>query len=408
MNYFMSAAWGDERGIFNTDACGTDGTGAKTCGAAAGYTNPAQGANTWSMRGNFSFSPMDELDIRFNTFYSHKNIDWMPDGNNAEGLLLNVFRGGSDYTNDTDGKTLTMKLNNLNDHFVTGVNMLFNPGNGMSHRLNAGIDWTRNTYGEDRPWGFFYKPVGEREVDDRTFRKLTLDYAGTWEADLFGAASSFSWGGQLYNDFSSGINGFGEGFAGPGDKVLESGAVTEAYEYNSTVTSGGFFLQQQFGFGDKLFLTAGLRVDGHSAFGSDFGLEPYPKASVAYVVSDEGFFPEDFGMLKLRAAIGESGKAPGLFDAARTSVVGSLVMTASLAFRRTTLVTRTSAPSARSSGSSVLRVRRSTIVCSSNTRTTIRRRLTRSLASVSYRRVVSSVRSSKTWVRSPTAATRSS
>ena len=324
MNYFMSAAWGDERGIFNTDACGTDGTGAKSCGEAAGYTNPAQGANTWSLRGNFSFSPMDELDIRFNTFYSHKNIDWMPDGNNAEGLLLNVFRGGSDYTNDTDGKTLTMGLNQLNDHFVTGVNMLFNPGNGMSHRLNAGIDWTRNTYREDRPWGFFYVPQGEREVDDRTFRKMTLDYAGTWEADLFGAASSLSWGAQLYNDFSSGINGFGSGFAGPGDKVLESGAVTEAYEYNSTVTSGGFFVQQQFGLGDKLFLTAGLRVDGHSAFGSDFGLEPYPKASAAYVISDEGFFPENFGMLKLRAAIGESGKAPGLFDAARTwsSVAG--------------------------------------------------------------------------------------
>ena len=324
MNYFMSASWGDERGVFDTEACGLDDQGARVCGADAGYTNPNQGQQTYSLRGNFSFSPLDELDIRFNTFYSHKDIDWLPDGNNAEGLLLNVFRGGSDYTNDEDGKALTMKLNQLNDHFVTGVNMLFNPGSGMSHRLNAGIDWTRNTYREDRPWGFFYVPLGTREVDDRTFRKLTLDYAGTWETDVAGLASSFSWGGQLYNDFSSGVNGFGDDFAGPGDKILESGAVTEAFEYNSTVTSGGFFLQEQIGIGDRLFLTAGLRVDGHSAFGSDFGLEPYPKASLSYVMSDEGFFPESFGTMKLRAAIGESGKAPGLFDAARTwaSVAG--------------------------------------------------------------------------------------
>ena len=324
MNYFMSASWGDERGVMNPDACSTNEEGVKQCGAAGGFENPAQGQQDWSLRGNFSFSPLDELDIRFNTFYSHKDIDWLADGNNAEGLLLNVFRGGADYTNDEDGKTLTMKLNNLNDHFVTGLNLLYNPGGGISHRLNTGIDWTRATYREDRPWGFFYVPLGTREVDDRTFRKLTFDYAGTWEADLVGVASSFSWGVQIYNDFSSGINGFGDDFAGPGDKVLESGAVTEAFEYNSQVTSGGFFFQEMIGLSDKLFLTAGLRVDGHSAFGSDFGLEPYPKASVAYMISDEGFFPEFIGTFKLRAAVGESGKAPGLFDASRTwnSVAG--------------------------------------------------------------------------------------
>jgi outer membrane receptor protein involved in Fe transport len=42
------------------------------------------------------------------------------------------------------------------------------------------------------------------------------------------------------------------------------------------------------------------------------------------MISEESFFPEGFGTLKLRSAIGESGKAPGLFDAARTwaSVAG--------------------------------------------------------------------------------------
>lgn len=314
MNYFVSTSWGNERGVFNT---GTD--------PETGEARTDQGQESWSLRGNFSFSPLDELDIRLNSFFSHKNIDWVPDGNNAEGLLLNVFRGGQDYTNDEDGKVLDMRLNNLVDHFVTGVNLLFNPGAGMTHRLNAGIDWSRATYYEERPWGFFYVPLGSREVDDFVTRKLTLDYAGTWTSDIFGFASSFSWGGQLYNDFISGINGFGDDFAGPGDKVLESGARTEAFEYNTTVTNGGFFFQEQIGFNDKLFLTGGLRIDGHSAFGDDFGLQPYPKASLAYTISDEEWFPQ-FGVnqLKLRGAIGESGKAPGTFDAVRTwaSVAG--------------------------------------------------------------------------------------
>ena len=137
-------------------------------------------------------------------------------------------------------------------------------------------------------------------------------------------ASQFSFGGQLYNDFVTGTLGFGRDFAGPGAKVLQSGAITQASETNSTVTSGGFFVQEQLGLGDRMFLTLGVRVDGHSAFGRDFGLETYPKASFSYVVSDEDFFPASFGTLKLRGAFGESGKAPGLFDATRTwaSVAG--------------------------------------------------------------------------------------
>ena len=312
MNYFMSAKWGAEDGVFDT---GVD---------ANGVARPTQGQETWNLRGNFSFAPAEDLDIRFNTFYAHRDVTWVPDGNNAEGLLLNVFRGGSDYTNDEDGKLLDMDITNINDHFTSGINVLWNPMEGMNHRLNAGIDWVRNEYFEERPWGYFYVQGGNRETDERTFRKLTLDYAGTWGRDLFGLSSSLSLGGQLYNDFVTGTNGFGNDFAGPGAKILQSGAITEAFEVNSTVTSGGFFVQEVVGIGDRLFLTGGLRVDGHSAFGQDFGLETYPKGSFSYVISDEGFFPSAFGTLKLRGAFGDSGKAPGLFDAARTwaSVAG--------------------------------------------------------------------------------------
>jgi hypothetical protein len=48
------------------------------------------------------------------------------------------------------------------------------------------------------------------------------------------------------------------------------------------------------------------------------GLQHYPKVSASYVVSDEGFYPKALGTLKLRAAYGEAGRAPGAFDALRT------------------------------------------------------------------------------------------
>ena len=61
-----------------------------------------------------------------------------------------------------------------------------------------------------------------------------------------------------------------------------------------------------------------MRIDGNSAFGQDLGLQTYPKASASYVISDESFWPTALGAMKLRAAYGWAGRAPGAFDAIRT------------------------------------------------------------------------------------------
>ena len=64
-------------------------------------------------------------------------------------------------------------------------------------------------------------------------------------------------------------------------------------------------------------------MDGNSAFGSDFGVKWYPQASGAYIISDEDFWDESWGTMKLRMAWGRAGRAPGAFDAVRTfSAVG--------------------------------------------------------------------------------------
>ena len=311
-NYFLSGSWGDERGVLATSLTETDNT-------AGPIADGLQGSQNWTLRGNFGFNPRDDLTIRFNNAFTHKNIDWAPDGNNAEGVLLNVMRGPADYTPDHDDSVIfEMRLNSLVDHYTTGVNINYTPGS-ITHRLNAGLDWSQHDYAEERPWQYFYVPGGDREADQAINRKLTLDYAGGWNTS-FGEtlSSSLSWGGQLYDDYAYVLNGFGEEFAGPGDKVLDSGARTQAFEDRISVTNGGFFLQEQIGINDQLFLTAGVRVDGHSAFGDDFGFAPYPKVSASYIISDNDWFPVVFDALKLRAAFGESGKAPGVFDALRT------------------------------------------------------------------------------------------
>jgi TonB-linked SusC/RagA family outer membrane protein len=297
INYFVSAKLGSDDGIVDP-----------------------QNSTDWSVRGNFGFTLGRTLSLQFNSNYARRNNRWIPDGDNAEGFPLNVWRGINDYTpNHDDSKVFDLLLKQTSNHYLTGVTFNWTPLPGMSHRVNAGLDYAESDYTEERPWGFYYRALGDRENDQWQRRTMTLDYAGSWTTRFAGSmSSSFSLGGQLYQEYRYDINGFGYDFAGPGDKVLDNAARTEAFESRLTITNGGFFFQEQLGFRDRLFLTGGVRFDGFSTFGEDYGMAAYPKLSLAYSISEESFWPEWWEGLKFRAAFGESGRAPGIFDALRT------------------------------------------------------------------------------------------
>src|SRR5690606_38155291 len=88
---------------------------------------------------------------------------------------------------------------------------------------------------------------------------------------------------------------------------------------NNTV---GGFVQEQLSWNDRLFLTAAVRTDDNSAFGTNFDAVTYPKFSASWVVSEEPSIPlpELLQTFRLRAAYGASGLQPGAFDAIRTYV----------------------------------------------------------------------------------------
>jgi TonB-dependent SusC/RagA subfamily outer membrane receptor len=321
MNYFLSGRFALEDGVVDTPKCVPNPPQSDGCEEWFG-DDEMSGLSNVSLRGNFGFNPSDNLTIQFNSSYSHRSINWVPDGNNAEGFLLNVTRGLAGYTTqDVDGLLLLMDVQQDVDHFITGVNFLWNPLPGVDQRLNIGLDHNTDEFREERPWLYYYEPTGDREVDQVTRQNLTFDYSGSWRTGFaFGEhdlSSSFSWGAQLYDKRRWGQNGFAYEWAGPGEKVLDNGTRSDAYEYRSRITSGGFFFQEQVGWQDRLFLTGGVRFDGFSTFGEGFGLATYPKAQLSYLISDHTFWPEWWNTMKLRAAVGESGKAPGAFDAER-------------------------------------------------------------------------------------------
>ena len=76
----------------------------------------------------------------------------------------------------------------------------------------------------------------------------------------------------------------------------------------------GIFIQEVVGFNDRLFVTAAVRADDHSAFGGDFDFIYYPKASATWVLSEENFWNVDLvNSFRVRGAWGESGRQPDAF-----------------------------------------------------------------------------------------------
>jgi outer membrane receptor protein involved in Fe transport len=284
---------------------------------------PNDDIEKWTARGNFTYTPMSSLQLQWNTAYVNHHQNNTAQGNNAEGLELNVFRQNQNYFTDNDtaliNQVLGQTLESTIERFTTGGTATYSPLQNMTNRLTIGYDFNNQETRNIRPFGFFAHPEGIIHVSNYQRRILTFDYVGSFAFDLLSSLrSTFSWGGQATGDELRQVEGYGRGFPGAAEPTVSSAATALGYESRQKVWNAGFFLQNLFSVSDKYFLTLGMRVDGNSAFGSGFGLQVYPKASASWVVSDESFWNDSWGELKLRTAYGQSGRAPGAFDAVRT------------------------------------------------------------------------------------------
>ncbi len=68
-----------------------------------------------------------------------------------------------------------------------------------------------------------------------------------------------------------------------------------------------FFGRANFDYKSKLLLTASLRIDGSSRFGSNNRYGTFPSAAIAYRLTEEEFIPKVFDDLKLRVGYGITG-----------------------------------------------------------------------------------------------------
>ena len=119
----------------------------------------------------------------------------------------------------------------------------------------------------------------------------------------------------MSNDFNR--NGARGDNLTPGSTTVNGGATLTADEATTQTKTLGLFVEEALAFNDRLFLTAAVRSDQNSAFGTNFQRVFYPKASLSWIISDQSFFhkPGWLDQLRLRSAYGASGVQPGPTDA---------------------------------------------------------------------------------------------
>lgn len=275
------------------------------------------------VRGNFGWQAAPNLHLQWNTSYNRQLIQQTPSGDNAQGLTLNAWRQATNYVGSTEvseiSKLLDYDIDNQISHLVTGTTFRHAPSDRFSQRLTLGYDRQFQEARQVRPFGFILFPIGRMANRQWTAEMFTVDYSGSYEFRINdNLTNNFSVGGQAISEEVFTTHGFAENFPGPGRPTLSSGSFSLSFEERTEEINAGVFAQNRIGIGDRLFLTAGIRFDGNTAFGEELGLEAYPKFSGSYAISDEDFWPEFLGSTKLRAAYGESGRAPGTFDAVKT------------------------------------------------------------------------------------------
>jgi TonB-linked SusC/RagA family outer membrane protein len=289
----------------------------------------------YTTRANLNVTLSPKADLTISSGFTNQNLR-LPssDDSGTAGIAANTYGGpGMKYNLAANGDTLwgwrqftprdvyQRTTNQEINRLINSVGANYRPSTWLFMRGNFGLDFINRVdqqlcrfqncpdIGQDRQ-GF--------KIDNRTnFFTYTADFAATATKKLTdGIESKTTVGGQMFRSVFD-RNGASGLVLPPGAVTVTAGATKTADESSSETRTLGGYIEENLGFGDRLFVTGAIRSDRNSAFGADFETVFYPKLAVSYVISQEDFFPKWswLDQLRLRSAYGASGVQPGTIDA---------------------------------------------------------------------------------------------
>jgi len=165
-------------------------------------------------------------------------------------------------------------------------------------------------------------------LTDEKLMDVSLKYAKVFDRHVISAVGVYEWQAQTYQGHFAQAKGFINDITtynalqlGSIDRVLP-GDVT-SYKNDRKLIS--FLGQLNYTFSEKYLLTASIRRDGSSVFGSDHKWGTFPSIAVAWRLGDESFMDGlsfIYG-LKLRVGYGVTGNQQGLYPQQSLQLVGA-------------------------------------------------------------------------------------
>lgn len=315
VQYFLSSTLQDDKGVESNNS-----------------------AHQYSAHANVNVAATPKLDVGTSLNFVKLNNHLGTDGGvssmlGAEIGHINLFKAARGFFPNEPPELATTLYDNTDEasRFTGSVTFAHRPTTWFSQRFIAGIDYTGdNGKSLERfaspELAVFLSPVAATGEIGQVLRQnttLTADYSGTATFKVSSSISSAtSLGGQFYRTQLDSSYLGGMGFPAPGVEAVSATATPfQSREDRIVNTTVGAYGQEQLSWNDRLFLTGALRVDNNSAFGENFKWITYPKVSASWVVNEEPFWHSTFiNSLHLRAAYGESGRAPVVFSALRTYI----------------------------------------------------------------------------------------
>ena len=207
---------------------------------------------------------------------------------------------------------------NQSQRLIGTVHASWRPLPWMQNDGNVGVDYNNRTgiflcrYLECPASGTLRQGATSSSTNNNRNFSAKVTSTSTWQASQSVSAKT-TLGSDYTNVENDGTSASGTNLP-PGAQVVGAAAVTSASNTLWTATkTWGYYAQEQVALRDRLFLTAAVRADQNSAFGTNFQKVVYPKFSLSWIATDEPFFPKIKGLdqLRFRSAYGASGVQPG-------------------------------------------------------------------------------------------------
>jgi TonB-linked SusC/RagA family outer membrane protein len=287
-------------------------------------------------RANFDVQLSPTVDVAAQFGYTRTHLQQPLNNNASNSINRNAMRGQArgpvgpwepGYRGFNPWVSNEFDNQNRLERMTVGLTGNWVPLKWFRNRLTLGLD--RQSYRETEffrldttgraPWGST-AASGTITHEIPIIHRWTADYSGSFDWQVNdNLGSVFSTGVQLNARQYRGFFAIGEGLVANNLNLISVAASRTSDEDLSEQTSLGLYVQEQLGWRNRLYLTGAVRIDDNSAFGQEFSLEVYPKASVSWLVSEEDFFNLAFAdQVKLRLAFGKAGNAPDPFTAERT------------------------------------------------------------------------------------------